>query len=68
VDVPTNVGKSHHYKKCHFDTFLHKDGVCHRMMTSTDVTIDRTMLRFVEKLTNAVAKRLLELDLVESSA
>ena len=68
VDVPADIGKSHHYKKCHFDKFLRKKGVCHRMMTSSDVTTDRAMFRFGEKLANAVANRLLELDLVELAA
>jgi len=68
VDVPTDIGKSHHYKKCHFDKFLQKNGVCHRMMTSSDVTTDRTMFRFREKLANIVANKLLELDLVELAA
>jgi len=67
VDVPTNIGKSHHYKKCHFDKFLHKNGVCHRMMTSAGVTTDRTMFRFREKLANVIAGKLMELDLVELS-
>jgi len=65
ADVPTDIGKSHHYKKCHFDKYLHKNGVCHRMMTRVDVTRDRTMFRFRDKLANTVAKKLLELDLVE---
>lgn len=67
VDVPANVGKSQHYKKCHFDKFLQKNGVCHRMMTSKTVTTDRTMLRYRDQLANIVANKLIELDLVETS-
>ena len=60
-----DIGKNHHYKKCHFDKYLHRNGVCHRMMTSSDVTDDRTMFRFRDKLARVVAKKLLQLDLVE---
>jgi len=65
VDVPADVGKSQHYKKCHFDRYLRKNGVCHRMMTGADVTTDSTTLRFRDELAHAVAGKLLELDLVE---
>jgi len=68
VDVPVDVGKSQHYKKCHFDTFLKKNGVCHRMMTSSKVRKDRTMFRFRDELANVVAKKLMELDLIELAA
>ena len=65
IAVPTDIGKSHHYKKCHFDKFLHKKRLCHRIVTTSNVTTDRAMFRFREKLANAVANKLLELDLVE---
>jgi len=65
VDVPTDIGKSQHYKKCHFDKNLHKKGLCHRILATFNVTTDRAMFRFREKLANAVANKLLELDLVE---
>ena len=68
VDVPLDVGKNQHYKKCHFDKFLKKNGVCHRMMTRSGVRNDRAMLRFGEQLANAVVKKLLELDLIEKTA
>ena len=65
VDVPTYIGKSHHYKKCHFDSYLNKKGVCRRLMASSDVTNDTSMLRFRDKLTQAVTDKLLELGLIE---
>jgi len=68
VDVPVDIGKSQHYKRCHFDKFLQKNGTCHRMMTRADVKKDRTMFRFREKLANVVANKLLELDLIENAA
>jgi len=67
VDVPTHIGKSHHYKKCHFDRFLRRNGVCHRLMTASDVDVDRAMFRFRDQLANSVASKLLELDLVETA-
>ena len=66
VDVPTYIGKSHHYKKCHFDNYLHRNGVCHRMVTRHDAT-GVTMLRFRDRLAHTVANKLLQLDLVEKA-
>jgi len=60
-----DIGKSQHYKRCHFDKFLRRTGVCHRMMTTKDVKKDRTMFRFREKLASVVANKLLELDIIE---
>ena len=65
MDVPTDIGKSHHYKYCHFDKFLHRKGICRRMMTGSGVTTDGSMLRFRDKLAQAVANKLLELGLVK---
>ena len=67
VDVPAaGVGQSHHYKPCHFDRYLRRHGVCHRMMTAgggDGVAVDRSALRFGDQLARAVADKLLQLDL-----
>ena len=61
VDVPTDIGTNHHYKKCHFDEFLQKKGICHSITTGPDITTDDSMLKFRDKLAQAVASKLLEL-------
>lgn len=63
VDVKKDLGMNHHYKKCHFDTFLERDGVCHRIMM--DSWKDHTMLRFEKALAENVLKKLIELDVVD---
>jgi len=63
--VPTDIGKSHHYKMCHFDSFLNKKGACRRLIARSGVTADNAMLRFRDKLTQAVSAKLLELGLAQ---
>ena len=66
VDVATSVGKSHHYKKCHFDEYHSKNGLCLRMM-SRESFDDRTMMKYGEELAHRVVKKLVKLDLAEPS-
>ena len=63
--MPVDIGKSHHYKRCHFDSFLGKKGVCRRLINNSGIVTDDSMLRFGDKLTQAVADKLLKLGLVE---
>jgi len=65
VDVPAQIAKSHHYKKCHFDEFLRRNGVCGRVLADSVVTDDDAALRFGDRLAPAVADMLLSLGLVE---
>src|SRR6218665_3057767 len=64
VDVDVETGMNHHYKKCHFDRYLHQDGVCLRLMVTS--FRDRTMERFRDELEMRVAEVLVELDLVDT--
>ena len=67
MDVPTDIGKSHHYKKCHFDDYLHRNWACRRLIMRSGVTTDDSMLRFRDRLTQAVSDKLLDLGLVETA-
>ena len=64
-DVTVDTAMSHHYKKCHFDQYLGKNGVCLRMMTTSYV--DRTMDKFRDAMVERMTVKLQELNLVEVS-
>lgn len=66
VDVEVETGMNHHYKRCHFDQYLEKDGVCLRLMAVS--YRDQTMDKFKVELSSRVAKVLVELDLAETRA
>jgi len=65
-DVPIKVGKNHHYKKCHFDEYHSRNGVCLRMMMKGS-PIDKTMGQFGDELEERVIDKLIALDLAEPS-
>ena len=54
------IGMNHQYKKCHFDDYLRKPGMCKRLIKNFGV--DHTMARFREKLVSRVLVVLKELD------
>ena len=66
VDVDTSLGRSHHYKKCHFDDYMGELGVCAK--TLTNATIDRTMLRFTSRISKPVLNVLKLFHLVGSNS
>ena len=54
--VPPSIGLLHHYKMCHLDTFNVKPGECQNL-TRTGIQ-DDTMLKYKDKLLQAVDKRI----------
>jgi hypothetical protein len=34
INVPAYIAMNHHYKKCHFDAYLHRSGVCSLMLAN----------------------------------
>ncbi|ELU10767.1 hypothetical protein CAPTEDRAFT_200201 [Capitella teleta] len=65
IDVGLHYGKNQHYKKCHFDTFLERNGVCHKVMRRYKQ--ETNILRLKDKLNENVVAKLLELDLIEKA-
>ena len=55
------MGLNHHYKKCHFDKYVRKSGICTRLMKN--FSVDLTMTRFRRKLESRVLVVLEELGL-----
>jgi len=64
-DVSVLHGLNHHYKKCHFDRYLGKDGECLRLLMHPNV--DSSLKRFTSVLSRRVIAKLKELDLVEET-
>ena len=62
VDVPLKYGQNFHYKKCHFDDYLRKEGECAAMMRNN--TENESMRRFGDQLFPIVRDVLLKLQLL----
>ena len=56
------MGMNHHYKKCHYDTYLRKPGMCKRLIKMFDV--DLTIARFRKELESRVRVVLIELGMI----
>ena len=52
MEVSPSVGTNNHYKPCHFDAYLRKDGICSEMLKTP--VYDSSMLRHERSLTRAV--------------
>jgi len=64
VEVLPDIGKTHQYKRCYFDKYQHDKETCRGMTIDSNITTENSRLRFGEKLTQAVANKLMELGLL----